>query len=163
MCAINALKLGKQESQSQNSQPAQRTKDRAKEEMRKPGPTLSKTGAARIGHHAGPVESAWEHNYCFLFHKSVNNFYVGLATVGIYPVIRMFLWALSVEGTYLRDGDVLSRTSTSGLAAGTTAWPPEIISFAVICLPYKALLASSSVSIEAPSSETPANSPFDRE
>jgi len=70
---------------------------------------------------------------------------------------------LLVERTYLRDGDVLSSTSTSGLAEGTTAWPPEIISFAVICLPYKALLASSSVSIEAPSSETPANKPFERE
>src|ERR1700719_1727567 len=64
---------------------------------------------------------------------------------------------------YALDGEVWSSRSTSALPAGGTVSPPLIISLAVAGLPYTALLASSSVSIDAPSSDTPANRPLVRE
>ena len=64
---------------------------------------------------------------------------------------------------YFLDGEVLSSRSTSALPAGGTVSPPSMICLAVAGLPYTALFASSSVSIEAPSSEMPANKPFVRE
>src|SRR5271156_3880904 len=65
--------------------------------------------------------------------------------------------------SYLRVGEALVSSASKGLAAAGAAWPPSMISLAVIDLPYKALLASSSVSMDAPCNETPAKSPLLRE
>src|SRR5271157_5496129 len=69
----------------------------------------------------------------------------------------------SARAGYMRAGDVSSSRFTSGLAAGITAWVPVTISLAPISLPYSLLLASLSGSIDAPSRDTPAKSPLDRE
>src|SRR5712664_3134586 len=68
-----------------------------------------------------------------------------------------------MRSTHLRSGDVVLSRLTSGSAAGTTAWAPVTISLAPISLPYSFLLASLSVSIDAPARDTPAKSPLDRE
>jgi len=64
---------------------------------------------------------------------------------------------------YFLAGEVLSRKSTNSFAPDGTAAPPSTIAVALIALPYSALFASSSESIDAPASDTPANSPFARE
>ena len=65
--------------------------------------------------------------------------------------------------SYFLAGEVLSRKPTNGWAAEGTDAPPSTIALALIALPYSALFASSSESMDAPSSDTPANKPFDRE
>ena len=64
---------------------------------------------------------------------------------------------------YLRAGEVESSRLTSGWAEAGAVCPPVTISLAPISLPYRFLLASLSASIDAPSRETPANSPLERE
>ena len=77
--------------------------------------------------------------------------------------IASSLAPLAMRAAYFRAGDVWSSRLTSGLAEATTVSLPVTISLAPISLPYSFLLASLSVSIDAPSSDTPAKSPLDRE
>jgi len=65
--------------------------------------------------------------------------------------------------SHLRSGDVALSRFTSGSAADTTGWSPVTISLGPTSLPYSFLLASLSESIDAPSRDTPAKSPLDRE
>ena len=78
-------------------------------------------------------------------------------------IVALTFTTLRPAADHLRDGDVLLSKSTSGLAEGRIGEPPLTIFFALISLPYNALLASLSASIDAPVRDTPANNPLERE